>query len=78
MFIEVFANAMPSGKIAEKAVFLTTWHCILKQKTHSFRLFFWRICPLRWNRSKIWEYPLCWNPKGRAIDQNALHLPKRR
>jgi len=29
------------GKIAEKAVFLTTWHCILGAeltKTHSFRL----------------------------------------
>jgi len=30
---------------------------------------------------RIWkpimrEYPLCWNPNGRAIDQNALYLPK--
>jgi len=43
----------PVGKIAEKAVyrsvFLTIWHCILSAeltKTHSFRLFFCRFCPL--------------------------------
>jgi len=45
----------PVEKIAEKAacrsVFSTTWHCILSAsaeltKTHSFRQFFWRICPL--------------------------------
>jgi len=41
------------GKIAEKAVcksvFLTIWHCIFSAeltKTHSFRLFFQRFCPL--------------------------------
>jgi len=25
---------------------------------------------------RIWEYPFCENPNGKAIDQNALHLPK--
>jgi len=41
------------GQIAEKAVcmsvFLTILHCIFSAeftKTHSFRLFFWRFCPL--------------------------------
>jgi len=48
------------GKIAEKAVsrsvLLTTWHCILSAvltKMHSFRLFFWRFCPLGWWRMGI-------------------------
>jgi len=41
----------PVCKITEKqsvGVFLTTWHCILSTltKTHSFRLYFWRFCPL--------------------------------
>jgi len=33
-------------KQSVKSVFLTIWHCVLKQKTHSFRLLFWRFCPL--------------------------------
>jgi len=49
----LFKNHIPSGKINEKAVrrsvLLTIWHGILSAKltkTHSFRLFFWRFCPL--------------------------------
>jgi len=56
---------------------LTTWHCILSAeltKTHHFRLFLWRFCPLGYRRSvfkriKFWGYLiLCvketaaWNP----------------
>jgi len=53
----------PVGKIPEKAVcrsvFLTMWHCIFS--AHSFRLFFWRFCPL----GMLWEGYLfaccqCW------------------
>jgi len=40
---------LPVGKIAEKAVCRSVWHCILSvelTKTHSCRPFFWRFCPL--------------------------------
>jgi len=44
---------IPVGKIVKKAicksVFLITGHCILSAeltKTHSFRMFFRRFCPL--------------------------------
>jgi len=26
-----------------------------------------------WNKLRIWEYPLCWNPNGRAIDYQNLN-----
>jgi len=47
------AKESPVGKIAEKAVrrsvLLTIWHWILSAeltKRHSFRLSFWRFCPV--------------------------------
>jgi len=30
------------------------------------------------NKLRIWEYPLCWNPKVMWSNQNALHLSKLR
>jgi len=43
-------DGYPVGKIAQKAVRRSVfWHCILSaelKKTHSFRHFFWRFCPL--------------------------------
>jgi len=35
---------------------------------------FERILNVFWNKLRIWEYPLCWIPNGRAID-NKTSIP---
>jgi len=38
-----------TGRVVCRSVFLTMWPCIWSAeltKTHSFRLFYWRFCPL--------------------------------